>query len=106
MGRGFHGEFEQLVLLAVIRLGTDAYGTAIRREIEARTGRSVTVGALYTSLDRLEQKGFLRGRMGEPTPERGGRAKRFYAVRAAGRAELRRARAAFENMWAGVEVRR
>lgn len=106
MTRGFHGEFEQLVLLAVIRLGDEAYGTTIRREIEGRTDRRVTVGALYTALDRLERKGFLRARLGDPTPQRGGRAKRFYRVSIAGRAELARARIALASMWDGVELER
>jgi DNA-binding PadR family transcriptional regulator len=105
MSRGFHGEFEQLVLLAVIRLGDDAYGTMIRREIESQANRSVTVGALYSALNRLEEKGFLAGRLGDPTPERGGRAKRYYTVRAAGRAALRRSRLALDSMWRGVQIR-
>lgn len=102
----FKGEFEQLVLLAVIRLGDEAYGTAILHEIEERTGRSVTVGALYSALDRLERKGFVAGRLGDPTPQRGGRAKRFYKVGAAGIAELQRARSALDSMWDGVEIGR
>jgi PadR family transcriptional regulator PadR len=106
MTRGFHGEFEQLVLLAVLRLGDEAYGTTIRREIEDRTDRRVTLGALYTALDRLERKGFLRARLGDPTPQRGGRAKRFYRVSPAGRAELARAWIALASMWDGVELER
>ena len=72
------GEFEQLLLLAIVHLGDDAYGVTIRQEIEARTGRDVAIGALYTSLDRLERKGFVRSTMSEPTPERGGRSKRCF----------------------------
>jgi DNA-binding PadR family transcriptional regulator len=103
MTRSFHGEFEQLVLLAILRLGSDAYGTSIRHEIEDRTGRSVTVGALYSALDRLERKGFLRAELGDPTPQRGGRARRHYTVLPAGLAELRRARRALARMWDGLE---
>jgi DNA-binding PadR family transcriptional regulator len=106
MTRSFHGEFEQLVLLAILRLGADAYGTSIRHEIEERTGRSVTVGALYSALERLEGKGFLRAELGEPTPQRGGRARRHYTVLPVGLAELRRARRALARMWDGLEPER
>jgi hypothetical protein len=68
------GEFEQMVLLAVLRLRDDAYGVTIRAEIAKRTGREIARGALHTTLDRLEEKGCLRSRMGDPTPQRGGRA--------------------------------
>jgi DNA-binding PadR family transcriptional regulator len=106
MTRSFHGEFEQLVLLAILRLGADAHGTPIRHEIEDRTGRSVTVGALYSALDRLERKGFLRAEVGDPTPQRGGRARRHYEVLPAGLVELRRARRALDRMWDGLEPER
>ena len=69
--RDTRGEFEQLLLLAIVHLGEDAYGVTIRQEVEARTGRDVAIGALYTSLDRLERKGFVRSAMSEPTPDRG-----------------------------------
>ena len=84
------GELEQLVLLALLRLEKDAYGVAIRREILERTGRSVTPGAIYPTLDRLEGRGLVTSRMGEPSPERGGRSRRYFAVTAAGLAEIRR----------------
>jgi PadR family transcriptional regulator PadR len=71
------GEFEQVVLLAILRLDDDAYGVTIRSEIATCTGREPAPGALYTTLDRLEEKGLVRSRMGEPTPERGGRPKRY-----------------------------
>ena len=74
------GEFEYLLLTAAARLGDDAYGAAIREEIEAATGRRCSIGALYTTLDRLESKGFLKTWMGDPTPERGGRPKRMVRV--------------------------
>lgn len=78
------GEFEYLLLTASARLGEDAYGAAIRREIEEATGRSCSIGALYTTLDRLQAKGLLKTWMGDPTPERGGRPKRMVRVTANG----------------------
>src|SRR3954467_11292118 len=75
------GEFEQVVLLAVLRLGDDAYAVSIRDEIAECTGRDVARGSIYITLDRLETKGYLRSRLADPTPERGGRAKRYYALR-------------------------
>ncbi len=74
------GEFEYLLITAAARLGDDAYGAAIRQEIEAATGQRCSIGALYTTLDRLQTKGFLQTRMGGATPERGGRAKRMVRV--------------------------
>ena len=82
------GEFEALVLAALLRLGDQAYGVAIRREIEDRTGRSPSIGAVYTTLHRLEGKGLVTSRLGEPTPERGGRAKRYFEARPEGREAL------------------
>jgi len=78
------GEFEYLILSAAARLNDAAYGAAIRQEIEAATGSHCSIGALYTSLDRLEQKGLIRTWMSDPTPERGGRAKRMVRVSAKG----------------------
>jgi len=78
------GEFEYLLLTAAVRLGEDAYGSAIRHEIEATTERCCSIGALYTTLDRLEAKGLLKTWMGEATPQRGGRAKRMVLVTAKG----------------------
>ena len=98
------GEFEQLVLLAIVRLGDDAYGSTIREEIEERTARSVAIGALYTALDRLERKGWVSSTMSDPTPQRGGRAKRYFRLRPAGAAALRRSREALARMWAGIEI--
>ena len=102
-GRKSLGEFEQLLLLAVLRLGDDAYGVTMRREIEERTGRSVTLGAIYPTMDRLEAKGFVRSTMSEPTSERGGRSRRYFRLEPAGRAMLEQARLAFNAMWAGHE---
>ena len=98
------GEFEQVVLLAVARLGDEAYGTTIRREIDRRAGRDVSVGALYATLERLETKGLVRTRDGEPTAQRGGRAKRFYALSAAGVRALREARSVQDRMWEGLDL--
>jgi DNA-binding PadR family transcriptional regulator len=96
------GEFEQLVLLAVLRIGNDAYGMEVRSEIEKRTGRDVSYGAVYTALDRLETKDYVAHRMGEPTAERGGRARKYFQVLPAGREALRDTRRALAVMWEGV----
>ncbi len=99
------GEFEHIVLLAILRLGDDAYAIPIREEIEARTGRSVARGALYTALERLETKRCLRSRLGEPLPERGGRARRYFTVTAAGLASIRSSRRSLLRLWQGLEER-
>jgi DNA-binding PadR family transcriptional regulator len=105
MPRGSHlGELEQIVLLAVLRLGDEAYGEPIGLEIERRTGRSLTVGALYRTLDRLEAKGCVTSSYGDPTPERGGRAKRYFKVRPPGLRALRASREALAAMWDGLEA--
>ena len=96
------GEFEQLVLLALMRLEPEAYGVAIRDEIEERTGRNVALGAVYTTLLRLEDKGFVATRLGDPTPQRGGRRKRYYRPLAAGRRELAASLDALRNMTRGL----
>jgi DNA-binding PadR family transcriptional regulator len=96
------GEFEQSLLLAIVHLGDNAYGVTIRQEIETRTGRDIAIGALYTSLDRLERKGFVRSTMSAPTAERGGRSKRHFQVRAAGADALRQARERMDRMWDGL----
>jgi len=98
------GEFEQLLLLAIVRLGDDAYGVTIRREIESRTGREVAIGALYTALDRLERKGFVRSAMSEPTTERGGRSRRHFRIKPAGAAALRQSHERLARMWEGLTV--
>ena len=96
------GEFEQLVLLALVRLGTEAYGVAIRDEIEQRTGRDVALGTVYTTLLRLEDKRYVATRLGEPTPQRGGRRKTFYRPLAAGRRELAVSLEALRSMTRGL----
>ncbi len=100
------GEFEQLVLLAILRLGDDAYGVTIRAELADRARRDIAPGALYTALERLEVKGLITSRMGDPTPQRGGRAKRYVTVTAAGRKALTRAVQTYERMLDGLELLR
>lgn len=101
------GDFEQLILLGVLRLELDdaSYGAAIRQEIHRRSGRDVSINAVYTTLDRLETKGFLKSWVADPTPVRGGRRRKFYAIRPAGMAALRQAYGAFTAMAAGLESR-
>ena len=96
------GEFETLVLLAVLRRDNEAYGMEVREEIEKRTGREVSYGAVYTALDRLERKGFVSHALGESTPERGGRARKYFRVEAPGREALRASQQALAVMWKGV----
>lgn len=98
------GEFEHLVLLAAVRLGDDAYGVAIAEEIEAETGRDVSVGSVYVTLKRLARKGYVSYEKGDPTPERGGRAKKFVRVDPAGIAALARSREVLDRLWSGVEL--
>ena len=100
------GEFEQSILLAIAHLtqsGDDIYGVPIRQAIESRTGRSVAVGALYTALDRLERKGYVASTMSDPTPSRGGRAKRYFTIRPLGVAALERSREFLARMWQGLD---
>ena len=98
------GEFEQIVLLAVLRLGENAYGVPIRAEIESRAGRNVTVGALYATLDRLEAKGLLHSWFADPTAQRGGRSKRYFKLLPTGAKALSGSKAVFERMWEGLHV--
>ena len=98
------GEFEQVVLLATARLGEDAYGMSIRREIEDKTGRKVSIGAVYATLDRLEGKSFLESRMGGVTPRRGGRPKRFFHLSSAGKEALLSVRRSMDRLWDGLEL--
>lgn len=100
----FLGEFEHLVLLAVARLEGEGYGVTIRQEIERRTGRTPAIGAVYATLERLESKGYVSSRLGEPTAERGGRARRHYRLEPAGAEALARSRRVLERMWEGVEL--
>jgi PadR family transcriptional regulator len=97
------GELEQIVLLAVMRLGDGAYATPILEQIESQAGRRVARGALYTALDRLESKGCLRSKLGEPLPERGGRARRYFTVTPAAVRLLKESRLALMRLWRGIE---
>ncbi len=99
----FLGELEQMLLLAVVRLEDGAYGMAIRSELETQTGRSVARGAVYITLDRLVQKGYLRSWLGDSTAERGGRAKRYFELTKVGKEALRASRDALVNLWSGYE---
>jgi PadR family transcriptional regulator, regulatory protein PadR len=98
------GEFEQLILLAILRLRDNAYGVTIRAELADRAGRTVAPGAVYTALERLETKGLITSRMSEPTPQRGGRAKRHVTVTAAGVEALTRALHAYERLLDGLNL--
>jgi len=98
------GELEQLVLLAVLRIGEAAYGVPIQEQLRRYAGRPVARGALYTVLDRLEQKGLVQSRLGESLAERGGRPRRYFEVTAAGLRRLRQARTALEALWQGLDT--
>ncbi|HTS60991.1 MAG TPA: PadR family transcriptional regulator [Candidatus Acidoferrales bacterium] len=101
-GRSGLGEFELLVMLTILRLGEDAYGVPISREIEQQTGRTVTFGTVYATLERLQKKGFVRSSLGEATPERGGRAKRFFRVTSAGLRTVRETKRNLIRLWRGL----
>ena len=103
MGRGdYLGEFEHIVLLALMRLGDEAYGVTVRTEIEKRTVREVSIGAVYATLDRLEAKDLVKSRVGEPTAARGGRAKRYFHITKRGLTAVNRTHQAVRNMRAGL----
>lgn len=102
--RDYLGEFEHVVLLAVLRLRDQAYGVTVRREIEARTQREVSIGAIYATLARLETKGYVGSHAGDPTPERGGRSKRFFRVTAQGVAAVNRTQLALRSLTEGLDL--
>jgi PadR family transcriptional regulator PadR len=97
------GEFEQLVLLALLRLGREAYGATVLSEIETHGGRAASVSAVHTTLDRLEEKGFVRSRLGDPTPQRGGKRKRHYEVLPAGVRAVQHSIRALRRMTKGLD---
>ncbi len=101
--RAYLGEFEQLLLLALLRLKGDAYGVKIREEIHRRTGRSVSPGAVYTALDRLQRRDLVSSRLGDPTAQRGGKRKRYYKLEPAGAALLRESQMALLRMARGLK---
>lgn len=98
------GEFEQIVLLAIFRLGENAYGVTIREEIAAKTDRDPSPGALYTTLARMEEKGLVKSRLGDPTPDRGGRAKRFVKITPSGIEAVARAQRSYQNLLRGISL--
>jgi DNA-binding PadR family transcriptional regulator len=98
------GELEQLVLLSLMHLGDDGFGVAVQRDIETRTGRHATLGAVYSALTRLEEKGLVASRTGDPTPERGGRRKKLFRVSAAGRLALSRSLDSLREMSRGLSA--
>jgi DNA-binding PadR family transcriptional regulator len=102
MSRDALGSFELTVMLAVIRLGNDAYGVPISNLIEETTGRELLMGSVYAALERLAAKGFVSSEVGEPTPERGGRAKRYFRVTAKGLQQVRDTRSTFVKLWRGI----
>lgn len=98
------GEFELLVMLAVLRLGAGAYGVTVREELERKTSRALTLGTVYKTLGRLEEKGYLRSRTGEPTAERGGRRKKFYQVTPSGLATIQGSLADLQRLAEGLKL--
>jgi PadR family transcriptional regulator PadR len=99
------GSLEHIILLALVRLEGSAHGMIVRRAIEERTGRNISIGAVYATLERLEAKGYVRSFTGEPTPERGGRAKRLFRVEAAGKRALQISEQTIRSMTAGLKDR-
>ena len=97
------GEFEQIVMLALLRLGSEAYGASVCAEIEKRSGRGVSMSAVHTTLERLEQKGLLKSRLGDPTPQRGGKRKRHYELAPLGLRALQASYRSLKSMADGIE---
>jgi PadR family transcriptional regulator PadR len=102
--RDYLGEFEHIIVLALLRLEDRAYGVTVRQEIEFRIKREVSIGAVYATLDRLERKGYVKSHHGDPTPERGGRSKRFFRVTAKGIAAVNRTQGALQRMTEGLDL--
>lgn len=101
----FLGEFEQMTMLALIHLGANAYGAAIRQLLHKQIDRNVAIGAIYSTLERLEKKGMVTSQLGEATAERGGRPKRFFTVTPQGQVALKRARNAMNTLWQDVAIK-
>jgi DNA-binding PadR family transcriptional regulator len=102
MARQHLTDFELMILLAILRIGDDAYGVPIAKEIENTGGRTALLGAIYAALDRLEENGLVTSSYGDPTPERGGRAKRYFKVTAKGLKAVKDTRRAFTALWSGI----
>jgi len=100
--RSFFGEFELMILLTLVRLGDEAYGVPISRELEAHRGRSVSVGSVYAALERLEAKGLVTSVLGDPTPERGGKAKRYFRITKEGLRQVRETRRVLTRLWQAI----
>jgi len=96
------GNFDLMLLLVLLRLGDDAYGVTIAQELEKQTSREVVVASVYATLERLQERGLVTSRLGDPTPERGGRAKRYFRVTGTGIREIRDARRSLMNLWKGL----
>lgn len=103
-GREYLGEFEHIIVLALLRLEDRAYGVTVRQEIEFRIKREVSIGAVYATLNRLETKGYVKSDYGDPTPERGGRSKRFFSVTAKGVTAVNRTQRALKSMTEGLDL--
>ena len=97
--KGYLGEFEELVLLTIAALDSDAYGVAIKEDIESRTGRSLSIGALHTTITRLEEKEYIKSWLGEPTQERGGRRKRYFQLTNDGKIVLHKMKELRDELW-------
>jgi PadR family transcriptional regulator PadR len=104
--RSYLGEFEHIVVLALLRLADQAYGVTVRQEMKVRISREVSIGAVYATLARLETKGYVNSYLGDPTPERGGRSKRFFRVTAKGVAAVNRTHRALRSMTEGLRLAR
>jgi PadR family transcriptional regulator PadR len=104
MSRESLGHFELLVLLAILRVGEDAYGVPIAQAIEQSTSKPVILASVYNTLERLEEKGMIRSTVGQSTPQRGGRAKRYFAITTAGRREVSAAKKALTLLWRGIPI--
>lgn len=102
--KGFIGEFEELVLLTIASLHQDAYGVAIKEAIESRANRAVSIGSLHSTLTRLEEKGFLNSRLGEPTKERGGRRKRIFQITSTGKVALSNIKSLRDDLWNSAQL--
>jgi DNA-binding PadR family transcriptional regulator len=100
--RAYLGEFELMVLLVVVRLGDEAYGVPISKELQTVTGREASLGSVYAALDRLARKGYVTSRVADPTPQRGGRAKRFFRATIQGRSAIEISRTALTHLWRGI----
>lgn len=104
-GNNSLGEFEHILLLTLVRLGDNAYGMSVRTSIHELIKRDISIGAIYTTLERLQNKGYVESRLGEATAKRGGRAKKYFTVTGKGRAVLREARTNLETLWQGIQIR-